>query len=167
MFTLRAHGVPAHAGLEPEKGANAIVELSRQIDERELGTCVGAAATAPSGTMSEANAIEPEPLTELMPWKQICERYPDHWVALVEMDLDDETDEFTVARVAGHGAVRRTPVQKHDGVSLAHMVDRGGDLFAFGNAIDARHRNRRWYRRLASPCGLAAPGGMGLALCFQ
>jgi glutamate carboxypeptidase len=33
MYTLRAHGVPAHAGLEPEKGANAIVELSRHIDE--------------------------------------------------------------------------------------------------------------------------------------
>lgn len=32
MFTLHAHGVPAHAGLEPEKGANAILELSRQIE---------------------------------------------------------------------------------------------------------------------------------------
>ena len=33
MFTLRAHGVPAHAGLEPEKGASAILELSRQIEK--------------------------------------------------------------------------------------------------------------------------------------
>lgn len=32
MYTLRARGVPAHAGLEPEKGANAIVELARQIE---------------------------------------------------------------------------------------------------------------------------------------
>ena len=32
MFTLHAHGIPAHAGLEPEKGANAILELSRQIE---------------------------------------------------------------------------------------------------------------------------------------
>ena len=32
LFTLRAHGVPAHAGLEPEKGANAIAELARQIE---------------------------------------------------------------------------------------------------------------------------------------
>jgi len=31
MFTLEAHGVAAHAGLEPEKGANAIVEISRQV----------------------------------------------------------------------------------------------------------------------------------------
>jgi glutamate carboxypeptidase len=33
VFTLHAHGMPAHAGLEPEKGANAILELSRQIEQ--------------------------------------------------------------------------------------------------------------------------------------
>ena len=32
MFTLHAHGIPAHAGLEPEKGASAILELSHQIE---------------------------------------------------------------------------------------------------------------------------------------
>ena len=32
MFTLHARGIPAHAGLEPEKGANAILELSRQLE---------------------------------------------------------------------------------------------------------------------------------------
>ena len=32
MFTLEAHGIPAHAGLEPEKGASAILEISRQIE---------------------------------------------------------------------------------------------------------------------------------------
>lgn len=31
LFTLHAHGVPAHAGLEPEKGANAIIELARHL----------------------------------------------------------------------------------------------------------------------------------------
>lgn len=33
MFTLHAHGIPSHAGLEPEKGASAILELSRQIEK--------------------------------------------------------------------------------------------------------------------------------------
>lgn len=32
LFTVKAWGVPAHAGLEPEKGANAIAELARQIE---------------------------------------------------------------------------------------------------------------------------------------
>ncbi len=32
IYSLKAHGRPAHAGLEPEKGASAILELARQID---------------------------------------------------------------------------------------------------------------------------------------
>lgn len=32
MFTLKTRGIPAHAGLEPERGASAILEISRQID---------------------------------------------------------------------------------------------------------------------------------------
>ncbi len=31
MYRLKAKGVPAHAGLDPEKGASAILELSKQI----------------------------------------------------------------------------------------------------------------------------------------
>lgn len=32
MFRMEAHGVAAHAGLEPEKGASAILELAKQIE---------------------------------------------------------------------------------------------------------------------------------------
>jgi glutamate carboxypeptidase len=32
IFSLEAHGLAAHAGLEPEKGASAILELARQTD---------------------------------------------------------------------------------------------------------------------------------------
>lgn len=59
--------------------------------------------------MREAHAIEPELMTEPLSWAQICKRYPEQWVALVEMAWDDETDEFTTARVAGHGATRGEP----------------------------------------------------------
>ena len=46
MFTVKTWGKPAHAGLEPEKGASAILELTRQIQmlhdltNYELGTTV-------------------------------------------------------------------------------------------------------------------------------
>ena len=33
MFEMKIHGIPAHAGLEPEKGASAILEISRQIEK--------------------------------------------------------------------------------------------------------------------------------------
>lgn len=45
-YSIVAHGVPAHAGLEPEKGASAVLELSRQIqavhglNDTEAGTTV-------------------------------------------------------------------------------------------------------------------------------
>ncbi len=32
MYTLEAQGIAAHAGLEPEKGASAILEMARQIE---------------------------------------------------------------------------------------------------------------------------------------
>jgi glutamate carboxypeptidase len=32
MYRLEAHGIAAHAGLEPEKGASAILEIARQIE---------------------------------------------------------------------------------------------------------------------------------------
>ncbi len=57
MYTIRAHGRPAHAGLEPEKGANAIVELARQIPDvqaladRDAGTTVNV-TTIKGGTAS-------------------------------------------------------------------------------------------------------------------
>ncbi|MCC6329555.1 MAG: M20 family metallopeptidase [Acidobacteria bacterium] len=46
VYEIKAHGVPAHAGLEPEKGASAILEISRQIERisalnaPEIGTTV-------------------------------------------------------------------------------------------------------------------------------
>ena len=46
MFTLKTRGLPAHAGLEPEKGASAILEIARQIErlhelnKLEAGTTV-------------------------------------------------------------------------------------------------------------------------------
>lgn len=33
LYGVRTRGIPAHAGLEPEKGANAIAELARHVDE--------------------------------------------------------------------------------------------------------------------------------------
>lgn len=55
MYTVRARGVPAHAGLDPEKGASAILEIARQIEclhamnDVSAGTTVNV-CTASGGT---------------------------------------------------------------------------------------------------------------------
>jgi hypothetical protein len=53
--------------------------------------------------------IVSDPLT----WPEICARYPDEWVALVEIDWLNENDlEFRSARVAGHGRTRKAPLDQ-------------------------------------------------------
>lgn len=49
-------------------------------------------------------------LSEPLSWDEIRRRYPDEWVALVEMDWIEDTDEFRTARVAGHGPRRKDPL---------------------------------------------------------
>ena len=82
--------------------------------------------------MSEAHAIHAEPLTELMSWKVIRELYPDQWVALVDMDWNDEIGKFTVARVAGHGTSRRAPF---DQIRAAGLVYRTVGHFFTGRIV--------------------------------
>lgn len=57
LYTVQTHGIPAHAGLEPENGANAIAELARHIDnihsfaDQTVGTTVNV-CTIKGGTTS-------------------------------------------------------------------------------------------------------------------
>ena len=58
-----------------------------------------------------AVAVAPDfAVSEPLTWKQICERYPDQWVVLVDIDQDgseDHNTRFRSARVAGVGKTRR------------------------------------------------------------
>lgn len=67
IFTLRAHGRPAHAGLEPEKGANAIVELSRQIEQ------VNTIARSSEGTTVNVCTIRGGTTSNVIPEHAECE----------------------------------------------------------------------------------------------
>lgn len=67
QFTLRAHGRPAHAGLEPEKGANAIVEISRQIE------WIHAIANADLGTTVNVTTIKGGTTSNVIPEHAECE----------------------------------------------------------------------------------------------
>lgn len=51
-------------------------------------------------------------LSEPLSWSEICDRYPEQWVALVEIDWIDEDSEFRSARVAGYGRTRREPLEQ-------------------------------------------------------
>jgi hypothetical protein len=60
------------------------------------------------------DAASPLPgISEPLTWSEICERYPDEWVVLVEVDWINDMDlEFRSARVAGHGKRRKDPLEQ-------------------------------------------------------
>jgi len=66
-YTLRAHGIPAHAGLEPEKGANSIVEISRQIER------INVLANAAIGTTVNVCTIKGGTTSNVIPEHTECE----------------------------------------------------------------------------------------------
>jgi hypothetical protein len=68
------------------------------------------ATSAEASAATTTSAAISEPLT----WAQICERYPDEWVCLAEVDwLDDETGlDFRTARVIGHGKSSGDPIDQ-------------------------------------------------------
>jgi hypothetical protein len=61
----------------------------------------------------EATEVVPAELSEPLTWAEICARYPDEWVCLVEMDrVQPNGFEFRTARVIGHGKTRSAPVEQ-------------------------------------------------------
>jgi len=64
-YILKTHGIPSHAGLEPERGASAILEIARQIERLhtlnnfEIGTTV-TIGTIRGGTTSNVVPAEAE-----------------------------------------------------------------------------------------------------------
>lgn len=65
LYTLKTHGIPSHAGLDPEKGASAILEISKQIEKLhsfnnfEIGTTV-TVGTIKGGTTTNVVPAEAE-----------------------------------------------------------------------------------------------------------
>jgi glutamate carboxypeptidase len=66
MFQLKAHGIPAHAGLEPEKGASAILEIAKQIEK------IHAFNDLENGTTANVCTISGGTTTNVIPETATC-----------------------------------------------------------------------------------------------
>jgi glutamate carboxypeptidase len=114
MFRLTAHGKQAHAGLEPEKGVNAIAELARQIDRihaiqrPELGTTVNV-TTFHGGTV-----------LNVIPELAVCDidiRYTRADEAeRIETELNALKPVDEQVKLELSGAINRPPLERTDGV---------------------------------------------------
>jgi hypothetical protein len=57
--------------------------------------------------MTANEQLEPT-ISELLTWAEICERYPDEWVCLVDIDLGDPgAFDPRTARVVSHSKTKR------------------------------------------------------------
>lgn len=68
MFTMKVEGRAAHAGLDPEKGASAIVELARQIDRLHALNDLGGGITVNVGVIhggTRSNVVAAEAWAEI------------------------------------------------------------------------------------------------------
>jgi hypothetical protein len=64
-------------------------------------------------TMEPMGAAEKlAPISDSLTWEQICERHPDEWVCLVEIEYTQPYDAIERARVVGHGKTKREPVEQ-------------------------------------------------------
>jgi hypothetical protein len=72
--------------------------------------------------MSQAQVV-----SEPMSWNEICERFPDQWIALVALDwMDDRDQPIRTALVAGYGSRREALAQARP---LLKLFDRIGPFF--------------------------------------
>lgn len=114
MFTLRTWGIPAHAGLEPEKGASAILELAKQIQRLHIlndvlnGTTVSV-CTARGGTT-----------TNVIPEHAECS-IDVRFSSMAEAErIDNEIRGLTAfderVKLAVSGGINRPPMERTDEV---------------------------------------------------
>jgi len=62
--------------------------------------------------MDAAEQIAPM-ISESLTWAEICRRYPNQWVCLVEIDqIEPNNFAFRTARVVGYGRTRREPLEQ-------------------------------------------------------
>jgi hypothetical protein len=78
---------------------------------------------------------DPWTVSEPTTWNEICERFPDQWIALVALDwVDDQEEPFRTALVAGHGSRREALAQARP---LLKLFDRIGPFFTGQAALAA------------------------------
>ena len=118
MFKLTAHGIPAHAGLEPEKGASAVLEISRQIErlqdlnKPDVGTTVNV-TTVKGGTA-----------TNVIPERAECDidvRFSSAIEAVrIERALRALTPVDPRIKLIVEGGINRPPMERNDAVAMLY-----------------------------------------------
>lgn len=159
LFTLEVLGRAAHAGLEPEKGVNAVLELARQIErvsalaKPELGTTVNV-GTVSGGT--HANVVPAEARAEIDVRFSTTGEARRLEEAIRGLEAFDER-----ARLKVSGGINRPPMERTEATAalyeqarrVAASLDMELGEASVGGASDGN---------FAAACGAAVLDGLGV-----
>jgi glutamate carboxypeptidase len=159
LFTLSVEGRAAHAGLEPEKGVSAVLELARQVEavcalaRPEVGTTVNV-GTITGGT--HANVVAAEARAEVDVRFSTADEARRVEAALLELKPFDERAALKVT-----GGINRPPMERTAAVvELYERARRVASAFDFelgeasvGGASDGN---------FAAACGATVLDGLGV-----
>ena len=121
-FELTVHGVSAHAGIEPGRGANAIHELAYQIG------CIQALQDTPRGVSVNVNVIEGGTRTNVIPdraraWIDVRVPTMDD-AKRVESELSDLKPRIAGTRLELAGGFGRPPLERTPQVRKLYEIAR-------------------------------------------
>ena len=160
QYTLVSHGSPAHAGLEPEKGVNAVSEIARQIE------CIHAVARPELGTTVNVCTISGGTTSNVIPEYAECE-IDVRFTTMSEAERVDESlrllkpfDERVKLELLG--AINRPPLERTPQVaalfekakSIAASYDYEIDEIQVGGASDGN---------FVAALGVPVLDGLGIA----
>ena len=114
MYRLEAHGVAAHAGLEPEKGASAILELARQIERLHALNDGSSGITVTVGTVqggTRSNVVPAEASAEIDVRFKTEQEAASIETAILSLHPFDER-----VRLSVRGGVNRPPLERTEKV---------------------------------------------------
>jgi glutamate carboxypeptidase len=122
MFTLEARGHAAHAGLEPEKGASAILELARQIERLhalnnlERGTTVNVGVVHGGTRSNVVPALAQAEIDVRFSTQAEAERIKREFSALQAVDER--------VQLVMHGDINRPPLERNEKVIALYETAR-------------------------------------------
>jgi len=160
IFRLTAHGVPAHAGLDPEKGANAVAELARQVDK------VHAIADPSVGTTVNVTTFNGGTTSNVIPDRAECQIDVRFSIASeatrVETALRSLTSTDSRVSLELTGAINRPPLERTEAV--AALYQRARSLAgSFGYELGETQVGGASDGNFVAAMGVPVLDGLGLA----
>ncbi|HEX8889483.1 MAG TPA: M20 family metallopeptidase [Pyrinomonadaceae bacterium] len=122
IFTMKALGIAAHAGLEPEKGASAILEMARQVERLHSLSDMARGVTVNVGVMrggTRSNVVAAEAVAEI----DVRYSASDDAKRLADAILGSKPFDERVKLIVG-GEINRPPLERTEKVAALYQLAR-------------------------------------------